>query len=175
MKLSKMADLLIDLSYAYPNAKLPTEPGSQEGFARVWHGALGELDEQHVQAAVKQWIKTEQWFPTPAQIRQAAIRLQTGLPAPGVAWEQAQRAASSRDRSVYDSIHTVALMALRDIGGPAAITNATDLGRVRESYLKSYAERVGSVYVAPDIVTENVMPSVRLGGDLRMALGGGQD
>lgn len=170
MKLSSVMSVLSDLAYAYPNTKLPTDQAGQEGIARVWHAVLGELDEQYVQEAVKQWVMTEQWFPAPAQIRKVAIQRQTGLMAPSQAWNAVVTMVESRDSSVWKATHTIAKQALRDIGGPHTITASTDLTWVRDRYLKAYDERVQGVYIDPK-------ESVQIGipGGKAHALTGGQE
>lgn len=169
MRLSSMMELLVDLAYAYPNTKLPSDTGAQEGFAKVWHSVLGELDEQYVQSAVQQWIKTEQWFPAPAQIRQIAIRLQTGMPIPAQAWNDVVATVNSRDPERWKATHAVAISALRDIGGPQVITLATDLPRVRDSFLKAYDSRVQELFTQPS----SALPSIQ--GGTQYAIAGGDD
>lgn len=176
MKPSAVLDVLLDLSYGYPNTKLPDDQEGMKGLTRVWHEVLGEIEDEFVWQAAKQWIKTEQWFPAPAQIRKAAIRLQTGMPIPAQAWNDVVATVNSRDPERWKATHAVAISALRDIGGPQVITLATDLPRVRESFLKAYDSRVQELFNKPS--TNYTLPGQSIADTSRariQAIAGGED
>lgn len=147
MKPATMANLLRDLAYAYPNTKLPGDPKGMGGTARVWMEALGDLEEQHVVAAVREWIQNEEWFPSPAGIRHKAISLQLGIMPEVEAWSRAVYMVSSRDAKVYEETDSLIRGAVRDAGGARAITEGIDTHRVREAFLKAYRARIQSAYI----------------------------
>lgn len=153
MKPSDVAEVLSDLLYAYPNTKMPDDDIGRQGVVRVWHGVLGDLENDHVRRAVSNWLNTEQWFPAPAQIRQEAIRIQNRLPSPHVAWNDVMDAVSSRSAEVWEQKHPVAIRALRDVGGPHAVTTASNITFVRDAFIKAYNARVHEVFIDPSAGT----------------------
>lgn len=168
MKLSTMAQLLTQLAYAYPNTKLPTDAEGMKGVASVWVQALHGLDEQYVVQAVREWIQNEEWFPSPAGIRHGAISLQLGIKSEPEAWSAALFMVNSRDPKVYERTGTLVRGAVRDIGGPKALTEGVDTLKVREAFLRAYRARVQAEFVSAGRDNNSLAYSVapQLGGEV---------
>lgn len=64
----------------------------QQATLEVYAWALADLDFELAQAAVKRLVQTSRFFPTVAEIREAAIRGRVSLPAPEEAWGIVRRA-----------------------------------------------------------------------------------
>lgn len=146
MRLSTMAQLLTNLAYAYPNTKLPSDNAGIAGVGRVWVEALHGIGEEYIHAAVNEWIQNEPWFPSPSGIRHMAIRRQLGLLEENAAWTTAVKMVESRDAKVYQVTDGIVKATVRDVGGPKAFTEGTDMGRLRESFLRAYRQRITDVF-----------------------------
>ena len=138
-----------ELAQAFINTKLPESKTDIDAMLNTWHRHLADVEDIHLHAAVAEWIETERWFPTIADLRSNALARQFGLPGENEAWALAVTMVNSRDAAVYTNTHIAVRSAVRDAGGPKAFSECSDMGKLRQSFLGAYRARVRDVYKNP--------------------------
>jgi len=115
-------ELLLLLAAAYPDQSF----GDQT--ATVYERFLGDLDYETVKATVVNHVATSRWFPKVADLREAALELELGLP-------------SSADAVLMlrgDHLHRLVKQALDLTGGTWEMNRTTNPTAWRAQFRKNY-------------------------------------
>lgn len=160
MKHSETVNVISYLLDAVP-ARAGVDLSNISDMARVWHEVLGDLPVESVQYAVAAWLRTQKFFPYPAEIRRRAIVHMASLPDAATAWEIALVTARSGDLTVWEQTHPVIAGALRDIGGARAVNESTDLTWIHKAFVEAYEARILRIAEAPDVTQlPGIMPAL---------------
>ena len=133
------AQILSDLARAFP--RQPIEPAT---FA-VYLRELDDVPPDALQLAVRELIRTSEFFPSVRAIRAAAVARALALPSPAAALAQVEERiawARNGDRDLADAppVHEVARWTLDRVGGYSALRDSAEPGIVRAQFLKLYRE-----------------------------------
>lgn len=142
---------------AYPN-------GMPEPTFKLYLRELSDLDPADVDAACRECMRTDEWFPTVARIRKLATERRLALPSEVEALEQVeQRIAWARlpDDERPDEapqLHPLVKQSLDLVGGGFAFRSARDPSVIRGQFLRLFREsREASMRSA--IVAQAALPA----------------
>lgn len=132
---------ILTLVAAYPNANIGKET------MHLYATSLADVPAEVLDLAVTQCISTSKWFPTIAELREAAARIQTGadqLPPAGEAWGECLRVIARLgyyEQPTFDNPITAKVAAAMGWKKIAEQENpAADRARFIELY-NTYAQR----------------------------------
>lgn len=102
---------------SYPNSKVCADDFTME----LWFHALMDIDYKVLLLAVEQWISTNKWPPTIADLREACLNITLGpLPDWGKAWQQVVKAIGSyghtQPQKAFDSMDYLTRAAVERVG-----------------------------------------------------------
>lgn len=132
--------ILADLARAFPRQAVP-----RETFA-VYLRELDDVPPALLEAAVREMIRTKDFFPTVRELREAVAERALALPGEAAALEQVHaRVAWARvDEADRDgdppAVHPIVLDALAQVGGFAAFRTADEPGVVRGQFLRIFRD-----------------------------------
>lgn len=133
------AKLIGDLVRAYPGKAIHGDT------VRVYVRELSDVPPAILEEAVRALIRTSEWFPSVAAIRQAVAERTLALPSEAEAL--AQVSARSRwarqdedERGDRPDVHPLVREALDQVGGWFAFRSADEPGVVRGQFLRLYKE-----------------------------------
>lgn len=107
--------------------------GDTDAMVSGWHLVLADCPYDAALAAAREWLRTERWFPAPADIDGLVRRAALGAPEPWAAWEQAMvRPEGGR--------HPLVRQALKAVGGAYTLGQSSRLDKDRDAFLAAYAE-----------------------------------
>jgi Loader and inhibitor of phage G40P len=136
---NEVGKLVAYLKAAYPRATI--EPDTLEVY-RIW---LSDLPYEPARAAVVTIIATERFFPTVAEIREAAAQLVTGVPVAEAAWAEVMAAVREHGMDGWPEwSHPAVAEAVRAIGWHL-ICGSTNVATERAHFLRIYAAMRESV------------------------------
>lgn len=120
-------------------AAYPVQTIKQETI-QVYTRMLMDLDHAAVQQAIPELISRCKFFPTIAEITEAAKSHATGLPEPAAAWAEVERAMLksgyySRPSWSHPAIHAT----IRALGGWQEVCRSEDVDKVKRRFTSQYA------------------------------------
>ena len=138
---------LVVLVTSYPRQQVAPET------ATVYTQLLSDLPDDLLESAVQQHCTTSKWFPTVAEIRQAAgaiLDASDSVPEAGEAWAEALRIAKAfseydkeRTKRMLDAVsHPLVRDVICSVGGIEAIgaTDDTGLSVMQSHFVRNYRE-----------------------------------
>lgn len=110
----------------------------------AWNMTMQDVPYDAAMPVIKQWMLTEEWFPTPAAIRKQVYQVLSPLPSASDAWLMVM----DRIRNTYPGFQApdwdapkIVQDALKDIGGTWAVRQTDDTSRMEQKFRSAYNER----------------------------------
>ncbi|RMD57454.1 hypothetical protein D6833_13885 [Candidatus Parcubacteria bacterium] len=136
----EILNVLHKLALVYPQQEVPEE--TVEMYVRL----LDDLPVDALRAAALQLATTSKWFPTVAEIREAAFALmehQSGLPSAYEAWQEVMRQAFEVGHTGKPQFSHPAIMeAVKAIGGWRYVCMSTNQVADRARFVDAYEQLV---------------------------------
>lgn len=135
-----ISELVADLAKAFPRQAVSGDS------VRVYRRALEDIPPAVLQETVDELIRTSRFFPTVAEIREAAAERTLGLPSEAEALEQIKaRQRWARDPEILDpadppTLHPLVREAVDHVGGWHAFRASDRAEVVRGQFLRLYRD-----------------------------------